>query len=365
MQATYGLAAIQRCLRSRKLQRVGKFFFVVTLLGYSIGYYVLNFSKKQARGKLDVGNYSLTLAESTVNGTLPVKPIATALNIHIWRELCGSDMLNLRKSLFFPHYPDESVKSLITEFHIEDDSWDYGQLIFGFVHPPSSASYRLAIVSDDTSELWLSSNEDPSDKILVARVFTEGAAAWAKVNQLHKYPDQISKDLNLRKGSKYYFEVLHKQGAGEGFVQVFWKRSQDKDFKLISSEYLSPYSKDILLTAKNKDVLHRVLSGRHRHELEQKSKRISKEYLKFYSLPLIPKESYLPSCSYKSSYVLSSRIYQYEGIDYVAASMVYPEDDTAMGSGYWETWPNRVADKELIQAVAEKITNSLRLKTSK
>ncbi len=294
-------AAIQRFLRSRKLQRLGKIFFQVALLGCSICPYVLNVSKKQAGGKMEVGNYSLTVAEFHVNNTLPVQPIKSELNIYIWRGLCGSDILNLRKSLFFPHYPDENLKSLITEFYFEDNSIDYGQLIFGFVHPPSSSSYRFAIASDDTSELWLSSSEDPNDKKLVARVFTEGKTARTKVNQLHKYPDQISKHVKLRKSDKYYFEVLHKQGVGRGFVQVYWKSFQDKDFKLISSEYLSPYSDDILVTSKNKDVLHRVLSGRHRHELEQKSKRISKEYLRFYSLPLIPKDSYLPSCDYKSS----------------------------------------------------------------
>lgn len=314
---------------------------------------------------MEVGNYSLTVVESHVNGTLPLKPVESELNIYIWRELCGSDIPNLLKSLFFPHYPDEGLKSLITEFHFEDNSIDYGQLIFGFVHPPRSSSYRFAIASDDTSELWLSSSEDPNDKKLVARVFTEGKTAWTKVNQLHKYPDQISKIVKLRKSNKYYFEVLHKQGVGKGFVQVYWKSFEDKDFKLITSKYLSPYSNDTLVTAKNKDVLHRVLSGRHRHELEQKSKRISKEYLRFYSLPLIPKDSYLPSCDYKSSYVLSRRIYQYEGIDYVAASMVYPEDNTTMGLGDTEALPNRVADKELIQTVANKITTSLWQKTSK
>ena len=81
--------------------------------------------------------------------------------------------------------------------------------------------YRFAIVSDDASELRLSSSEDPNQKKLIARVFKEGVSAWAKLNQFNKYPDQISKEIKLRKGNKYYIEVLHKQGIGDGFVQVF------------------------------------------------------------------------------------------------------------------------------------------------
>ncbi|KAL9979434.1 hypothetical protein ACROYT_G017105 [Oculina patagonica] len=350
------MAAIQRFIRSRKLQRLGKFILSVALLSCFIWHYVYNSSKQLSSGKIDVGNTSLQVAESTT--TLPSKkPFVSALNVHIWRDLCGAEIPNLRKSLFFPRYPDKSIKSLITEFQFKDDTFDYGQLICGFVHPPSSSTYRFAIVSDDTSELWLSSNEDPNEKKMIARVFTEDATAWVRINQLHKYPDQISNDVKLRNDSKYYIEVLHKQGAGDGFVQVFWKSSQEKDFKLISAEYLSPYSNDVLVTSKNKDALHSVLSGRYRHELEQKTKIIPKEYLKFYSLPLIPKDRYLSSCDYKNS-IVDGKV--------VADSLVYPEDDTTMGDPQGTyTGPNRVADKDIIQTVVEKITTSLRLKTSK
>ena len=348
---------VQRCLPSRKLQRLAKFILLVVVLSCLIWHYVFKSPKQPTSDKTDVGNNSFRATESTINGSLPAQTHVSALNIYVWRDLCGLDMPHLRKSLFFPRYPDENLKKLVTEFQIEDNTIDYGQRIFGFVHPQSSSSYRFAIVSDDTSELWLSSSEDPKEKKLIARVFTEGATAWAGKNELHKYPDQISENVKLQNGSKYYIEVLHKQGSGDGFVQVFWKRSQDKDYKLISSEYLSPYSDDILMTAKNKDVLHSVLSGRYQHELEQKSKIMSKEYLKFYSLPLISKDNYLSSCAdYKNS-IVDGKI--------VSDSFVFPEDDTSMGLGDWEAVPNRVAEKDVIQKVVEKITTSLQQKTSK
>ena len=351
------MGAVQRYIRSRKLQRLAKFILLVALFSCLILHYVSKFPKQPTSDKTNVGNNSLLSKISTVNGSLPAQTHVSALNIYVWRDLCGADMPNLRESLFFPRYPDENLKKLVTEFQIQDNTVDYGQRIFGFVHPQSTSSYRFAIASDDTSELWLSSSEDPKEKKLIARVFTEGETAWAGKNELHKYPDQISKGVKLQDGSKYYIEVLHKQGSGEGFVQVFWKRSQDKDYKLISSEYLSPYSDDILMTTKNKDVLHSVLSGRYQHELEQKSKIISKEYLKFYSLPLIPQDNYLSSCTdYKNS-IVDGKI--------ISDSFVFPEDDTSMGLGDWEEVPNRVAEKDVIQTVVDKITTSLLQKTSK
>ena len=354
------MAAIQAFLRLRKLQRLGKFLLLVTvLLACFIGRYAFNRPQKHM-------SINYNIANPKTNRTSPTKPTFSDLDVYIWRGMCGADISILRKSLFFPRYPDENFRTRITKFQIEDHSIDYGQLIFGFVHPPNTTSYRFAIVSDDMSELWLSSSEDPNQKQLIARVFKDGVAAWAKLNQLHKCPDQISKDIKLHKGSKYYIEVLHKQGTGDGFVQVFWKSLQDKDFKLMNSEYLSPYSDEIVVATKNKDVLHSVLADRYRIDLELKSKKISKEYLKFYSLPLIPKESYLPLCDYQSSFVLSRTVYQYEGVNYVSVSLVYPEDNTTMGwLGDYQTFPNRVAGRDIIETVAEKITNSLTLKTSK
>ncbi len=52
-------------------------------------------------------------------------------------------------------------------------------------------------------------------------------------------------------------------------------------------------------------------------------------------------------------------------MDYVAASLVYPEDNTTMGFGDTRALPNQLADEEIIQTVANKITTSLWQKTSK
>ena len=60
-----------------------------------------------------------------------MEPFVGALNFHIWREVCGYELMNLRQHLFFPHYPNENFKQPITEFQIEDNSSDYGQVIFG------------------------------------------------------------------------------------------------------------------------------------------------------------------------------------------------------------------------------------------
>ncbi|XP_078376519.1 beta-1,4-N-acetylgalactosaminyltransferase 3-like [Oculina patagonica] len=258
----------------------------------------------------------------------------------------------------------------INGFQIEDNTVDYGRQIFGFVRPPDSGLYRFAIASDDESELWLSRSEDPNEKELIARVFKQGASAWTRMNELNKFSDQMSEHLKLREGSKYYIEVVHKQGVGNGFVQVFWKSFKDTDFQLISSDYLSSYTDNTVNVSTRRFVLHSVFSGRYRQNAELKSKTTSRQSLQFYFLPLIPKDDYLPWCDYKTSFVLNSTVKANQGRRMVHKSMssVFPADDTNMGAADQRpesTWPNQAAERATIQAVVDKIVTSLRMKTSK
>ena len=349
--------AMQLFLRWRRLQRVGK-VLVLALTTCFASYFFFTFSKLSAK-ILDDG--------SVADTTLAIKHVTTQnqLNVHIWRGLCGGSVANVRKSLFFPRYPDE--QKFVSDFQIEDDGVDYGEKIFGFVHPPRDGSYRFAIASDDTSELWLSASEDPDKKQLIASVFIENATAWTDKDVLDKYPEQTSNfAVKLRGGRKYYVEVLHKQGTGNGFVQVFWTSPDNNaDFKLITSKYVSPYFHETSSTAK-KVAIHNVFSARYTHEFEQKSNRTSREFFKFYSLPFISKVNYLLPCDYKTSFVSKDHVYRYEGLKMVAESNVYPADDTLMAGdkGIVWTWANRAADKQIIHSVVDKIISSLRLKTA-
>ena len=108
--------------------------------------------------------------------------------------MCGDDVKVLQNSPFYPSYPDE--KKFIHEFQIEENKAEYGQTIIGFIHPAMSGSYRFAIASDDSSEFWLSLSEEPEEKQLIASVSAEGVKGWTKKNELNKYPNQVSRDVN-------------------------------------------------------------------------------------------------------------------------------------------------------------------------
>ena len=352
---------IQRLLKSRRFQRTGKrLIFALCVACFILFSLLLTFAGKQSKNTLDHDHDT---------GTALAKPggVTNGLDVHIWRMQCGSNVTYLRKSPFFPKYPDEG--KVINDFEIEDDRVNYGQKIFGYLHPQSNGLFYFAITSDDTSELWISTDENPGNKRLVARVFIEKAIAWTGKDELDKYPEQkTKKPLYLQANTKYYVEVLHQQGKGKGFVRVFWTTSdKDEDFKLITSEYLSPFLPSTLPTEPAKKVkLHNLLSRRYKQEYQRKSNRLSSDFLKFYSLPFVLKDNFLPSCDYKSSFITVDKVDRYEGMKMVFESNVFPSDDTQMSKDTGMVWTraNRAADKEIIQSVVDDVVTALRLKSS-
>ena len=95
-----------------------------------------------------------------------------SLNAHMWHGICGMNVDILRNWPHFPYLPDK--RSFVSKFRKTQvlNMKDNGERIFGFVHPQRSGMYKFAITSDDTSELWLSRNEDPASSEMIARVFS-------------------------------------------------------------------------------------------------------------------------------------------------------------------------------------------------
>ena len=144
-----------------------------------------------------------------------------SLNVHMWSEICGMSVDILRNWPHFPYFPVK--RSFISEFRKTQvfNMKDNGERIFGFVHPHVSGLYKFAITSDDTSELWLSRNEDPASSEMIARVYSPHGSAWTEEGDYKKYPEQISEEILLHTGKKYYIESLSKQGSGAAHVAVY------------------------------------------------------------------------------------------------------------------------------------------------
>ncbi|HWH76841.1 MAG TPA: PA14 domain-containing protein, partial [Candidatus Binatus sp.] len=77
----------------------------------------------------------------------------------------------------FPDYPQRpSTRDVRDNFEAPENSGDYHlNRLRGFLHPPATGEYTFWIASDNSSELWLSADEDPSR---VRRIAFLGQRNW-------------------------------------------------------------------------------------------------------------------------------------------------------------------------------------------
>ena len=84
-----------------------------------------------------------------------------------------------------------------------------------------TGSYTFWIASDDKSELWLSTDDNPLNKVKIASV-----PDWTDSRQWDKFSSQKSSALHpfADAGQRYYVEALQKEGGGGDNLAVGWAK---------------------------------------------------------------------------------------------------------------------------------------------
>jgi hypothetical protein len=144
----------------------------------------------------------------------------------LWTNLntsVGDNLAALTNTAYNPDWPNDPVASfthIFTNFETEINTGMnyYGQRLRTFVVPPTNGQYAFWIASDDTSQLFLSANENPADMVLIAQ-----NASWTPSEDWTEYPDQQSALISLQGGCRYYLEALMQQGNGGDNLSVRWQ----------------------------------------------------------------------------------------------------------------------------------------------
>ncbi len=196
-----------------------------------------------------------TLSGSQLPAALPLSftfaPQGTGYLLReYWTGLnSGGAVTDLTSNPNFPNNPSGS--NYITSFEAPVSFGDYyGTRIRGYIVPPVSGGYTFWIASDDSSELWLSTDENPNNKVKIAYVsgYT-GSREWTKfTTQYNAVP------IQLEAGRRYYIEALHKEGSGGDNLAVRWQLPggvwENNDPTLpIPGIRLSPFGADVDATA--------------------------------------------------------------------------------------------------------------------
>ncbi|MBE3070181.1 MAG: hypothetical protein IMZ66_08080, partial [Planctomycetes bacterium] len=154
-----------------------------------------------------------------------------------WLGIPGDAVSALTGNVNYPDNPTGSDELSLFETP-GNGSWadSYGTRLRGYLSPPITGEYIFWISSDDNSELWLSSDEDPGNKVRIAYV-----PGWTGVRQWNVFAEQKSAPIILQVGRRYYVEAIHKEGGGGDNLAVKWQMPDATEEAPIPGLRLSPY----------------------------------------------------------------------------------------------------------------------------
>ncbi len=200
--------------------------------GFTVGAIVISAVRKETPREADIKELEkLRFGARKAGGGGPMGFIAH----EYWLNIDGSTVEDLTKSPAFAGKPSGS--SLREMFEAPVNLADkFGARMRGYVHPPASGAYTFWISSDDGSELWLSSDEIPAKKRLIASCpWASGPRDWTRA------PSTKSAPIPLTAGKRYYIEALHKEGGGDDHLAVGWTLPDNTEERPIPGSRLSPF----------------------------------------------------------------------------------------------------------------------------
>jgi parallel beta-helix repeat protein len=191
------------------------------------------FTYRNAKGATRSGSLSLAAFASEVltkQGGEPCTASGTILREY-WANVAGEHISLL--PLNTAPTSTSQITSLETAVNAADN---YGQRIRGYICAPATGNYTFYVASDNTSALYLGTDNNPATKTKIA--FIDG---WTNSREWTKYPSQQSVVVALEAGKSYYVEVLHKEGAGGDNLAVGWTIPGSTTINVIPGSVLSPF----------------------------------------------------------------------------------------------------------------------------
>jgi len=186
---------------------------------------------------LAAGTGYTTTTQASATVSIGAEPVANSVLQEIWTGLTGYGGI---ESIPVTTPPTTSRVLATLE---QPSNWgdNYGTRVRGYIIPPTTGNYIFWIASDDKSELWVSTDDQPANRVLRASV-----SSYTAVRQWTKEANQKSAILALIAGQKYYFEALQRDYTSGDNMAVGWFKPGDSGTGTTPSEVvpgsaLAPY----------------------------------------------------------------------------------------------------------------------------
>jgi hypothetical protein len=155
-----------------------------------------------------------------------VSPPTFGIYRELWTNLnssVGNTLAALTNTSDNPNWPNSPIASythIFTSFETEINlSMNYfGQRLRAFVVPPTNGFYTFWIASDDTSQLYLSTNESAASLAPIA-----SQTSYTASEDWTEFASQQSAPIYLQGGCRYYLEARMQQGSGGENLSVRWQ----------------------------------------------------------------------------------------------------------------------------------------------
>lgn len=172
---------------------------------------------------------------NTVNVQVAIDVSPKGVLREVWSGIAGTTLAALKTNALYPANPTES--SIVPDLAQSPDRADtYGVRMRAWLVPPATGNYTFWIASDDEGELWLSTDDNPSNVTLIANV-----PGYSDAYELTKYTQQKSAAISLVAGRRYYVEALMKEGAGGDNLSVAWEVPGMAREYIVPQQYLLAY----------------------------------------------------------------------------------------------------------------------------
>ena len=156
-----------------------------------------------------------------------------------WTGISGTAISDLTGNTNYPGNPSGSDQ--LASFEAPTDWADnYGTRVQGYITAPNTGDFLFWLASAGCGELWLSTDDLPANKRLIASV-----PGWTNSREWNKYSAQKSVAIHLTAGQKYYIEALQKAAEGKDDLAVGWSmpgQSTAVPSEVIPGAVLSPWT---------------------------------------------------------------------------------------------------------------------------
>ena len=174
----------------------------------------------------DIAGNEITVPGNKI--TFPSFVFTTGLaEMQIWTDISGGSVADLTADPRFPDSPDLSENILVLESG-DSDRDNFGARITTLVTPTESGSYIFYLAADDSAALYLSTDENPANRVLIAAESTVNQLrAWSSTELRPGCPDACenqSAPIRLLEGNHYFVELLFKGNDETDYAGVAWTK---------------------------------------------------------------------------------------------------------------------------------------------